>query len=122
MARRSTEGGFLMAVPIDPESGLFPDSFVAPFVVAPEVEELAQQVIDSCDEFANLEAALRESQVTIVYRVTAKGSTDAADQAKALARRDGYRVQTVASVRPAAGAIPSRTEAAQWVVALAVRR
>jgi len=56
-----------MAVPIDPESGLFPDSFVAPFVVAPEVEELAQLVIASCDEFANLEAALAESQVSIVY-------------------------------------------------------
>jgi len=69
--------------------------------------------------------------VQVEYRVTAKGSTDAADQAKALARRDGYRVQTVASIRPAlrkgdgesfASPVPGPNERAPWVVALAVRR
>lgn len=61
----------------------------------------------------------------LTNRVTAVGSTDAADKAKRQARASGYRVQTVASIRlttPAHkhGFDPSR-QPASWTVVLAVR-
>ena len=60
----------------------------------------------------------------VEYRLSAIGSTDAADQAKRRARADGYRVRTVASIRLAAD-VPApadpRRERGSWVVTLAVR-
>jgi len=62
--------------------------------------------------------------VQLKLRVRAVGSTDAADRAKAEARRRGHRVQTVASIRPAnahkASVDLHRVEAG-WIVVLAVR-
>lgn len=58
-------------------------------------------------------------------RVWAIGSTDAADKAKAEARRAGYRIQTVASIRPAPGSesvVDLHRTSAYWLVALAVNR
>lgn len=57
----------------------------------------------------------------IEIRVTAAGSTDAADQAKAEARRQGYRIQTVAAIRPVTDVAPGPHKRAGWVVTLAVR-
>lgn len=56
-----------MAVPLEPEAGLFPDTFLAPFVLAPEVEELATLVIDSCSEFEPIATAKREGGLSIVH-------------------------------------------------------
>ena len=57
----------------------------------------------------------------VEFHVRARGSTDAADQAKAEAREAGYRVQTVASIRPLGAGVPDPHDEAHWVVVLAVR-
>ena len=49
-----------MAIPLSPESGLFPDTYVAPFIVAPEVGDLADDVAASFSEFRAIEDAIRE--------------------------------------------------------------
>lgn len=56
----------------------------------------------------------------IEIRVTAQGSTDAADKAKAEARRQGWRIRTVASIHPVAYVVPGPREPAAWIVTLAV--
>lgn len=58
----------------------------------------------------------------VEFHVRARGSTDAADKAKAEARVDGLRIQTVASVRPLGDRVPAPAEVAHWVVTLAVRQ
>ena len=59
----------------------------------------------------------------IVLTVHARGSTDASERAKALARVKGYRVVTVASIRLVLGQtfVDDRREELAWEVALAVR-
>lgn len=58
-------------------------------------------------------------------RVTAIGSTDAADKAKRIARDRGLRVQTVASIRLTTAAhkfgFDPQRQSASWTVVLAVR-
>lgn len=50
--------------------------------------------------------------------VEARGSTDASDRAKTVARKAGYRIRTVASIRPHGdGTIALQT----WRVELSVR-
>lgn len=57
-----------MALPLEPESGLFPDTFVEPFIRAPELEELADDVIASFDEFEPIQTAIREGlRLTYVW-------------------------------------------------------
>lgn len=58
----------------------------------------------------------------LTLRVDAIGTTDAQDIAKRRARDDGWKVRTVASVRPAAGFDGNRTIRGPWVVELAVVR
>lgn len=60
----------------------------------------------------------------VEIRLTATGSTDAVDKAKRMAREQGYRIQTVASVRLARDVTPPADPARQegsWCVTLAVR-
>ena len=59
----------------------------------------------------------------IVIPVTAIGSTDASDRAKAVARERGYRVRTVARIELVEGQAyrDARTERLTWLVELAVR-
>jgi hypothetical protein len=58
----------------------------------------------------------------IVLEVRAFGSTDAVARAKALARRNGHRVLTVASCRLVLGQHgDERHDEMAWIVALAVR-
>jgi len=54
-----------MAIPLSPESGLFPDTYVAPFIVADEVGELADDVAASFSEFRAIEDAIREQGLRI---------------------------------------------------------
>jgi len=56
-----------MAIPLEPESGLFPDTLVAPFIVSPEVEHLAGLVIASFDEFRPIFEATRDQGLSIAY-------------------------------------------------------
>lgn len=59
----------------------------------------------------------------VEFQVWATGSTDAADKAKDKARKQGCRIQTVASIRPVSTAVVdlARTSAL-WSVTLAVTR
>lgn len=57
----------------------------------------------------------------IELRVWAIGSTDAADQANQLARKGGYRIRTIAAIRPV-GRVPLPNDRAEWIVTLAVSR
>lgn len=60
----------------------------------------------------------------IEFRVWAMGSTDAADQAKQEAQKQGYRIQTVASIHPAPGSesvVDLSRISVYWLVTLAVR-
>ena len=54
-----------MTIPLSPESGLFPDTYVAPFIVAPEVGDLADEVAASFDEFEPIQTAIREAGLRI---------------------------------------------------------
>lgn len=56
-----------MAIPLEPESGLFPDTYVEPFIVAPELEAVAEDVIASYDEFEPIQTAMREAGLRIAY-------------------------------------------------------
>lgn len=56
-----------MALPLEPESGLFPDTLVEPFVAAPELEALAEDVLASFDEFEPIQTAMREAGLRIAY-------------------------------------------------------
>lgn len=56
-----------MALPLEPEEGLFPETLIEPFLAAPEVEELAQDVIASYDEFEPIQTAIREQGLRIRY-------------------------------------------------------
>lgn len=56
-----------MAIPLEPDEGMFPDAFLAPFILAPEVEDLAGLVMASCEEFRTIDEARRDSQISIVY-------------------------------------------------------
>ncbi len=55
-----------MALPLEPESGMFPDTLVEPFIAAPELEELARDVMATFDEFRSIETGL-EDGVRIAY-------------------------------------------------------
>ena len=58
----------------------------------------------------------------VVLTVHARGSTDAVERAKALARTQGHRIQTVASCRLVIGQVgDERRDLMAWTVALAVR-
>jgi hypothetical protein len=61
------------------------------------------------------------SSRTVEFRVRAIGSTDAAGRAKQTARELGYRIQTVASIRPVVPDASRGREQADWIVVLAVR-
>lgn len=54
---------------LDPETGdgLFPDTYVAPFVKAEGVAEVAAEVIASFDEFESIATAQREAGLRITY-------------------------------------------------------
>jgi hypothetical protein len=56
-----------MAMPLVPSSGMFPDLVVSPFVVAPEVEELAESVLASFDEFRPILTAIAQDGLRIRY-------------------------------------------------------
>lgn len=56
-----------MAVPLEPESGLFPDTLVEPFVGAPELADLAEQVISEFDEFDPIRRAIADQGLAIGY-------------------------------------------------------
>lgn len=52
---------------------------------------------------------------SVEYHVRARGSTDAADKAKAEARSDGLRILTVSSIRPLGDVVPAPQDEAHWV-------
>jgi hypothetical protein len=56
-----------MTVPLSPESGLFPGTYVAPFVEAPDVEALADEVAAQFSEFRSIQDAIREDGLRIRY-------------------------------------------------------
>ena len=56
-----------MALPLTPESGLFPDTLIPPFVVSPDVAALAEDVIADFDEFEPIQTAIRETGLDIAY-------------------------------------------------------
>jgi hypothetical protein len=56
-----------MAIPLDPESGMFPETYVAPFIEAPELEALAEEVLAQYDEFEPIQTAMREAGLRIAY-------------------------------------------------------
>lgn len=56
-----------MALPLTPESGLFPDTLVEPFIASREVEDLARGVIADFDEFEPIQTAIRETGLDIAY-------------------------------------------------------
>lgn len=56
-----------MAMPLEPESGLFPDTLVEPFIGAPDLEVLAESIIAAYDEFAAIDGAMREHGLSIAY-------------------------------------------------------
>lgn len=56
-----------MAMPLQPDTGMFPDTLVSPFVVAPEVAELAADVIASFDEFRGIAEAISQDGLRIRY-------------------------------------------------------
>lgn len=57
--------GAASAPPLSPETGMFPDTLVAPFIVAPEVGELADDVIAAFDEFRPIRAAMDDPGLRI---------------------------------------------------------
>jgi hypothetical protein len=81
-----------MAMPLEPESGLFPDTLQEPFVRAPELEELAELVIAQFSEFEPIAQAIREEGLTIEY----VWETKAFDPLK-----DEFKPHTIAKVTKA---------------------
>lgn len=59
----------------------------------------------------------------VEFRVTATSASEATDQAKKMARQQGYRVLTLASVRQAESVALPADDAVRrdWTVSLAVR-
>jgi hypothetical protein len=51
----------------DPAAGLFPETLVAPFVEAPDVAELADEVLAEFDEFEPIRTAIAEGELRITY-------------------------------------------------------
>lgn len=68
-----------MAMPMDPE--LFPDTYVEPFIVAPEVAELAESVLADFDDFVVIRLAIRDG-VRIAYVFETKPFDPAKDDYK----------------------------------------
>lgn len=56
-----------MALPIEPESGLFPNTLVEPFTEAPELAALADDVIASYDAFEPIQTAIHDAGLRIRY-------------------------------------------------------
>lgn len=56
-----------MGLPLDPVSGLFPETLQEPFIEAPELEALAEQVLAAYDEFEPIRTAMREAGLRIAY-------------------------------------------------------
>lgn len=52
---------------LEPETGLFPGTYVAPFVEAPAVADVGADVIASFDEFEPIATAQREAGLRIAY-------------------------------------------------------
>jgi len=71
-----------MAIPLEPESGLFPDTLVPPFVEAPEVAELAESVLGQFDEFRAIREALRDDGLRIRYVFETKDFDPTKDEFK----------------------------------------
>lgn len=56
-----------MAIPLEPETGLFPDTLQEPFVVSEDLEALAETVLARFDEFRPIADAVREQGLSIAY-------------------------------------------------------
>lgn len=56
-----------MALPLDPATGLFPETYVEAFTEAPELEALADEVLATFDEFEPIQTAMREAGLRIAY-------------------------------------------------------
>lgn len=67
---------------LDPRSGLFPETLVVPFVVAPEVEDLAEDVLASFDEFRPIREAIANDGLRIRYVFETKAFDPTKDELK----------------------------------------
>ena len=56
-----------MALPIEPETGMFPDTLQEPFVDAPQVRDLAEEVMAEFDEFREVREAVDREEISIAY-------------------------------------------------------
>lgn len=56
-----------MALPLDPDTGMFPDTLVEPFVRSTALAEAGLQVIADFDEFEPIATAMREADLGIVW-------------------------------------------------------
>lgn len=56
-----------MAHALDPDTGMFPETRVEPFIDAPELEELADDVLASFGEFEPIRTAMHEAGTRIRY-------------------------------------------------------
>jgi Putative phage metallopeptidase len=54
-----------MAIPLTPETGMFPGTEVEPFIAAPDLEALVDEVIAAYDEFDPIAIARREEGLSI---------------------------------------------------------
>lgn len=80
-----------MALPLDPDTGMFPATLVEPFTDAPELADLADEVIRSFDEFRPIADAVDEG-----LRITYVWETKPFEPAK-----DEYKVHILAKVTKA---------------------
>lgn len=71
-----------MAIPMTPETGMFPDLTVEPFIGAPELERLAGAVLGEFSEFRSLARAVTDRAVSIAFVFETKPFDPTKDEMK----------------------------------------
>lgn len=80
-----------MALPLDPDEGMFPETLVEPFLDAPALEKMAGEVMQTFDEFRPISDAIHDG-----LRIAYVWETKPFDPGK-----DEYKVHIVAKVTKA---------------------
>lgn len=71
-----------MAMPLDPDTGLFPDTLVEPFIRSDALAQLGADVIAEFDEFRSIALAMEEADLGIVWVFETKPFDPAAEEFK----------------------------------------
>lgn len=90
-----------MALPLEPETGMFPETLQEPFVDAPAVRDLAEEVMASFDEFRDLRDAVGNEEISIAYVFETKAFDQLTEE---------FKPHTVAKVTKASPLWRSLTE------------